>query len=89
MSGVKDNKIKQKVANEKHRNYSLPGDNPVCEMFNRFPMLNVAHLAKSMGINRTLMQQYINGRKRPSPKRAAEIEAYIHTIGFELTKIHL
>lgn len=52
-------------------------------------MLNVAQVAKAMGVNRSLMQQYINGRKRPSPERAAEIEAYIHTLGTELTKTHL
>ena len=54
-----------------------------------FPMLSVAQISKAMKINRTLMQHYINGRKRPSTKRAAEIEAYIHTLGMELTKIHL
>ena len=89
MTSVKGAKIKRAPANEKHRNNALPGDNPVCDMFNRFPMLNVAQVAKVMGINRSLMQQYINGRKHPSPERAAEIEAYIHTLGMELTKIHL
>ena len=78
-----------KKISEKHRNKSLEGDNPICDMFNRFPMLNVAEMAKAMGVNRTLMQHYINGRKRPSTKRAAEIEAYIHSLGAELTKIHL
>jgi transcriptional regulator with XRE-family HTH domain len=74
---------------EKHRNRSLEGDNSIGDMFNQFPMLNVAEIAKAMGVNRTLMQHYINGRKRPSAKRAAEIEAYIHSLGAELKKIRL
>lgn len=89
MASIKERKIRHISVSEKHRNNSLPGDNPMCDIFNRFPMLNVAQMAKAMGVNRSLMQQYINGRKRPSPERAAEIEAYIHTLGTELTKTHL
>ena len=89
MASNGDGRIRRKPANEKHRNNGLPGDNPVADMFNRFPMLSVAQISKAMNINRTLMQHYINGRKRPSTKRAAEIEAYIHTLGMELTKIHI
>lgn len=89
MASIKDGKIRRMPANEKHRNNGLPGDNTVADIFNRFPMLSVAQISKAMGINRTLMQHYVNGRKRPSPKRAAEIEAFIHSLGMELQKIHI
>ena len=74
---------------DKHRNNHLPGVNPVGDLFNRFPMLNVRQVARAMGVNASLMQQYVNGRKRPSFERAVEIEAYIHSLAVELSKIHL
>lgn len=89
MQGVKNSKIKRALANNKHRSNTLPGDNPVGDLFNRFPMLNVTQVAKAMGINSSLMQQYVNGRKRPSFERAVEVEAYIRSLAAELAKIRL
>lgn len=89
MSGKRENMLKRVPKDEKHRNNGLPGDNPVGDMFNRFPMLNVRCVAKAMGVNQSLMQHYVNGRKQPSTKRAAEIEAYIRSLGEELKKVNL
>ncbi len=52
-------------------------------------MLNVRQVSKAMGINYSLMQQYVNGRKRPSFERAMEIEEYIHSLGEALTKVKI
>lgn len=89
MDGVNNSKIRRVSKSDKHRNNYLPGDNPVGDLFNRYPMLNVRQVAKAMGINTSLMQQYVNGRKRPSFERAVEIEAYIHSLAAELAKIRL
>ena len=74
---------------EKHRNCRAEGDNPIGELFNRFPMLNLSQIAKDMGINPSLMQQYVNGRKKPTFERAMEIERYIRALGEELTNIRI
>lgn len=89
MGDVKNSNIKRVSKSYKHRNSYLPGDNPVGDLFNRYPMLNVRQVAKAMGINTSLMQQYVNGRKRPSFERAVEIEVYIHSLAAELAKIRL
>lgn len=46
--------------------------------------INVAEFARSMGMNPTLLRNYINGFKKPSKEREAEIMAFIHKLGEEL-----
>ena len=46
--------------------------------------INVAELARSMGMNPTLLRNYINGFKKPSKEREQEILDYIHKLGEEL-----
>ncbi|MBO7312214.1 MAG: XRE family transcriptional regulator [Alistipes sp.] len=74
---------------EKHINRWLPGENSIGDLFNNFPELNVRQVARAMGINETLMQQYVNGTKRPLPERKAEIERYIHNLAERLANIKL
>lgn len=45
--------------------------------------INVAEFAKRIGINDTLMRNYINGFKKPSKMREQEIINAIHQIGEE------
>ena len=45
--------------------------------------INVAEFAKRLGINATLMRNYINGFKKPSRMREMEIINAIHEIGKE------
>lgn len=45
--------------------------------------INVAEFAKRIGINDTLMRNYINGFKKPSKRREQEIINAIHQIGNE------
>lgn len=65
----------------------LAEENPIGAIFTRFPELNVRQIARSMGINESLMQHYVNGIKRPSFERAIEIEQFLHHLGEELLKI--
>lgn len=74
---------------DKHTVKWLPGENPVGDVFNEFPELNVRQVARAMGINETLMQQYVNGAKRPTAERRMEIELFLHKLATRLSKIKL
>lgn len=67
----------------------LAEENPVGALFEKFPELNVRQIARAMGINERLMQNYVGGAKRPSDERRQEIERYIHQLGEELLKVRL
>ena len=46
--------------------------------------INVAEFARSMGMNPTLLRNYINGFKKPSKKREKQILDHIHKLGAEM-----
>ena len=46
--------------------------------------INVAEFARSIGMNATLLRNYINGFKKPSADREKEILDHIHNLGQEL-----
>lgn len=48
--------------------------------------INVNEFARKLGINSTLMHNYIYGYKNPSRKREEEIIAHLHELGEELLK---
>ena len=47
--------------------------------------INVAEFARSIGMNATLLRNYINGFKKPSAEREQKILEHIHKLGKELT----
>ncbi len=47
--------------------------------------INVAEFARRMGMNPTLLRNYINGFKKPSKEREQEFLNHIHKLGEELT----
>ncbi|MBF1626039.1 MAG: DUF2442 domain-containing protein [Prevotella sp.] len=49
--------------------------------------LNIAEFAKSIGMNASLLRNYINGFKKPSKEREAEILGHIHRIGMEYSTV--
>ena len=53
-------------------------------IFSRFPQLNVSEVARSIGINKSLLSKYIYGIKKPSEKRKQEIVSSLHKRGREL-----
>ncbi|MBQ7856732.1 MAG: hypothetical protein IJ348_06435 [Alistipes sp.] len=67
----------------------LKKENPIGWAFQRFPELNAGQVAKAMGINETLMRNYINGAKRPSASRIVDVENYLQKLGAELSDIRL
>ena len=46
--------------------------------------INIAEFARSMGLNPTLLRNYINGFKKPSKEREKEIIEHIHKLGKEM-----
>lgn len=56
--------------------------------FDKFP-LNASLVAKQIGINPSLMRQYISGNKKPSQKRMEEIQRGIRNLGKTLSDISL
>lgn len=46
--------------------------------------INVAEFARSLGMNATLLRNYINGFKKPSAERESVILAHIHKLGKEM-----
>lgn len=46
--------------------------------------INVAEFARRIGMNPTLLRNYINGFKKPSKEREQEILDHIHKLGKEL-----
>lgn len=53
------------------------------EFFLTHKEINVAEFAKRIGLNATLLRNYINGFKKPSAAREAEILDAIHKLGQE------
>jgi len=53
------------------------------EFFLLHKEINVAEFAKRIGINATLLRNYINGFKKPSAARESEIQDAIHQLGME------
>lgn len=49
--------------------------------------INVAEFARSMGMNPTLLRNYINGFKKPSKEREQEIMDHIHKLGEEMVAV--
>lgn len=58
--------------------------NKIQRFFLTHKEINVAEFARSLGINPTLMRNYINGFKKPSKEREEEIIAHLHKLGQEL-----
>ena len=61
--------------------------NDIAIIFAQFPQLNISEVARSIGINKSLLSKYIYGIKKPSEKRKQEIVSYLHSLGRGLMAI--
>ncbi len=59
------------------------------QFFQYYKVLNAKFLAEKIGMNPTLLSQYVQGHKKPSVKQTEKILAGIHQIGQELSGINL
>ncbi len=59
------------------------------QFFKYYKVLNAKFLAEKIGMNATLLSQYVQGHKKPSEKQTQKILAGIHQIGQELSGLNL
>ena len=59
------------------------------QFFQYYRVLNSKFLAEKIGMNPTLLSQYVQGRKKPSDAQTSKILEGIHRIGRELSEISL
>lgn len=59
------------------------------QFFHYYRVLNSKFLADKIGMNPTLLSQYVQGHKKPSAKQTEKILLGIHQIGQELAEINL
>lgn len=59
-------------------------DNEISRLFGMFPQLNVSQVAKSMGINKSLLAKYIYGIVTPSPQRVQLVKNALRELGQSL-----
>jgi predicted RNase H-like HicB family nuclease len=59
------------------------------QFFQYYKVLNSKFLADKIGMNPTLLSQYVQGHKKPSDKQTEKIIMGIHQIGQELSEINL
>jgi len=59
------------------------------QFFKYYKVINAKFLAEKIGMNATLLSQYVSGTKKPSAKQTNKILKGIHQIGQELSEINL
>ena len=59
------------------------------QFFQYYKVLNSKFLAEKIGMNPSLLSQYVKGHKKPSSKQTEKILFGIHQIGKELSEINL
>ena len=57
------------------------------QFFKYYRVLNAKFLAERIGMNPTLLSQYVSGTKAPGPKQVHRILTGIHEIGKELSDL--
>jgi hypothetical protein len=55
-------------------------------LFEVYDIVNVKALCKRLGMNNSLVSQYISGKKVPGPKQKAKIERGLHEFAKELLR---
>lgn len=59
------------------------------QFFQFYNVINSKVLAEKMGMNPTLLSQYVSGKKKPSDTQSQRIVAGINRIGKELSELKL
>jgi hypothetical protein len=57
------------------------------QFFQYYKVLNARHLAEKIGMNPTLLSQYVSGKKKPSQAQSQRILVGIQNIGKELSEL--
>lgn len=75
--------------NYKISHESLKFEIDFAQFFQYYKVLNSKFLAEKIGMNPTLLSQYVQGHKKPSENQTEKILAGIHQIGQELSELNL
>ena len=59
------------------------------QFFSYYRVLNTNYLANRINMNKTLLSQYVNGKKKPSTKQTLKIMKGVNEIGKELSEINI
>jgi DNA-binding transcriptional regulator YiaG len=59
------------------------------QFFQNYRVINSKFLAQRIGMNETLLSQYVQGRKKPSQKQTNKILKGIQQVGRELSNLNL
>ncbi|MDY0142851.1 MAG: helix-turn-helix transcriptional regulator [Bacteroidales bacterium] len=89
-----NNALEAANLNFEEENISITQDNLKFEIdfkqfFQYYKVLNAKFLADKIGMNPTLLSQYVQGHKKPSEEQTEKILCGIHQIGQELSEINL
>ena len=57
--------------------------------FDFYGIINAKALSRRIGMSNSLLSQYVNGVKKPSPKQVAKIAAGLREVGKELAELQL
>lgn len=68
---------------------NLKFDVDFTQFFQYYKVLNSKFLAEKIGMNPTLLSQYVQGHKKPSDNQTEKILSGIHQIGQELSEMNL
>lgn len=79
--------FEEKNASVSHENIKFEID--FKQFFKYYKVLNSKFLAEKIGMNPTLLSQYIQGRKKPSENQTEKILTGIQQIGIELSEMNL
>jgi len=60
----------------------------IASFFELYP-INVKHFAERIGMNYTLLSQYVQGRKKPSEKQTEKIIEGLQEVGRELSEVNI
>lgn len=89
-----NNALEAATLNFEEENISITQENLKFEIdfkqfFQYYKVLNARFLADKIGMNPTLLSQYVQGHKKPSESQTEKILHGIHQIGKELSEINL
>jgi predicted RNase H-like HicB family nuclease len=89
-----NNALEAATLNFEEENISITQENLKFEIdfkqfFQYYKVLNAKFLADKIGMNPTLLSQYVQGYKKPSATQTEKILHGIHQIGQELSEINL
>lgn len=70
-----------------HENLKFEVD--FAQFFQHYKVINAKFLAEKIGMNPTLLSQYVQGHKKPSETQTEKILSGIHQIGQELSEMNL